>query len=512
MPRTSVAQLQLRPYWDETGLPMSPVLDRDLTVDSLVVGGGITGITTAFLLAKAGCRVALVERRTLVSGDTRATTAHLTPVTDERLTSLVTSLGEERARRVWEAGAAAIDEIARIVTATGIECGFARVPGFLHAPVGTPDDNDRESVHGLVDELHQARKVDWPVEWIDPIPLLGQPGIRFEQQGRIHPRTYLAGLLMRLREMGALVFERSEAREIKGHPPTVMVGPHRVHAGTVVFATHNPRPGKHGFLEASLLQTKLALYTTYAVGAVVPQNHLVEGLYWDTATPYTYLRVDRAPGQDTLILGGEDHKTGQANDAEARFARLEEKLRRLVPHAVVTHHWSGQVIETPDGLPFIGESAKGQFVATGFAGNGMTFGTIAAMVVSDAAMKRPDRWGDLFDVNRTVITRAAWDYAKENVDYPYYLIRDRLAAPDARSLDAVAPGDGKIVRVNGRRLAVHRRDDGSLVARSAVCTHLGCVVRWNSAARTWDCPCHGSRFTTDGDVLAGPAERPLDRD
>jgi Rieske Fe-S protein len=236
----------------------------------------------------------------------------------------------------------------------------------------------------------------------------------------------------------------------------------------------------------------------------VPHGSIPIASFWDTNDPYQYLRVDWQGAEDYAILGGEDHKTGQGENSEVRYQRLEDALREIAPEAIVDHHWSGQVIETNDGVPFIGEISPGQFIATGFSGNGMTFGTVAAMMASDWAAQRKNPWTDLFAPSRKKLKGSAWDYLKENKDYPYYLIKSRLAAPEGESLSALAPGEGKILKLRGRKMAVYRHPSGKVEKHSAICTHMGCVVRWNSAEITWDCPCHGSRFRTDGSVHLWP--------
>jgi Rieske Fe-S protein len=210
-----------------------------------------------------------------------------------------------------------------------------------------------------------------------------------------------------------------------------------------------------------------------------------------------------------VIFGGEDHKTGQQEDTEACYRRLEEQFRAIVPGVEVTHRWSGQVIETPDGLPYIGLSADRQYSATGYAGNGLTFGTLAGIMISDAVLGRSNPWSELFDPARKALTRGLWDYVKENVGYPYYLIRDRFAGAEAKSLRTVRRGEGTVIDRKGAKVAAYRDTAGTVTLRSAICTHMGCVVGWNAAERTWDCPCHGSRFKPTGEVISGPAESPL---
>jgi Rieske Fe-S protein len=291
----------------------------------------------------------------------------------------------------------------------------------------------------------------------------------------------------------------------------VKVAGHTVRCEDIVIATHNPLVGLSGLAGATLFQTKLALYTSYVIAGRVPSGVVSDALWWDTDDPYYYLRVEPHRDFDVIIFGGEDHKTGQQDDTVDRYHRLEERLTAIIPQVDVTHRWSGQVIETPDGLPYIGQSADHQYAATGYAGNGLTFGTLGGMMMSDAILGRANPWTELFDPSRKAITRGVWDYLKENVDYPYYLMRDRFAGPDAQSLRAVRRGQGKIIERDGAKVAAYRDRSGVVTLRSATCTHMGCVVAWNTAERTWDCPCHGSRFKPTGAVIAGPAETPLSK-
>ena len=284
---------------------------------------------------------------------------------------------------------------------------------------------------------------------------------------------------------------------------------HWINYGRVMLATHNPLVGQAGMISATLFQTKLALYTSYAIGAKLPRGGVPIASFWDTNDPYNYLRVDRRADFDYAILGGEDHKTGQVANTETCFRRLEDSLKELLPNAEIDHRWSGQVIETNDGLPFIGENAEGQFLGTGFSGNGMTFGTVTAMMARDWATGAKNPWVELFDVDRKKIKGGAWDYLRENKDYPYYLIKGRFAEAEADSVRAMNPGQGKIIKSKAGKIAAYRDADGKVTKHSAVCTHLGCIVRWNQAEGTWDCPCHGSRFDPAGKVISGPAETPL---
>jgi len=234
-----------------------------------------------------------------------------------------------------------------------------------------------------------------------------------------------------------------------------------------------------------------------------------DALFWDTGDPYQYLRLDPQGDRDFVILGGEDHKTGQMSDTDVCFTRLERALARRVPRISLSHRWTGQVIETADGLPYIGAMTDHQYAATGFSGNGITFGTVAAMMIADAILERPNPWTELYVPGRKAIRRGLWDYIKENKDYPYYLIRDRFAGAEGKSLRSVKRGQGQLIDYRGSKVAAYRDLDGTLTVRSATCTHMGCLVAWNDGDGTWDCPCHGSRFSPEGAVISGPAESPL---
>ena len=262
---------------------------------------------------------------------------------------------------------------------------------------------------------------------------------------------------------------------------------------------------------ALFLQTKLSLYTSYALGARVRAGFAPKASFWDTGDPYGYLRVDARRGYDYLIYGGEDHKTGQVTDTKASYANLERKLLAIAPRARVDHRWSGQVITTNDGLPLIGETASRQFAATGYAGNGMTFGTLGGMMAADAALRRRNPWQGIFDIHRTKLLGGTWNYLKENKDYPFYMVRDWLSGAEGKSLRSVGKGQGKILNLDGRKVAASRSQDGKVSLCSPICTHLQCIVAWNTAERTWDCPCHGSRFKPTGEVISGPAEEALEK-
>jgi glycine/D-amino acid oxidase-like deaminating enzyme/nitrite reductase/ring-hydroxylating ferredoxin subunit len=492
------------PYWaDLAPFPRFPKLHADERVDVLVVGGGITGLSTAYLLAAAGRSVAVLERARCAQADTGHTSAHLTMVTDKPLTELVKDFGRDQAQAIWDGGLAAISQIEAIARDEQIACGFDWVPGYLHAAAQSQTD------HAMFEkEAAIAADLGLEAELVEEVPLFGTPGIRFGGQARFHPRKYLAGLARAVVARGGHIYEHSDAQEFLDSPLRVKANGHTITCDDIVLATHNPLVGITKMASATTFQTKLALYTSYVVAGRVSRGQVPDALFWDTEEPYHYLRIESRRDHDVVIYGGEDHKTGQADHTEPCYNRLEQRLTSLVPGVELTHRWSGQVIATPDGLPYIGETSPHQFAATGFSGNGMTFGTLGAIMARDHIIGRPNAWSEIFDTGRSALRNGLWEYVKENTDFPYYLFRGRMAGVEAKSLRDVKEGEGKVLELNGKRVAASRLN-GRTIVRSAICTHMGCVVGWNEAERTWDCPCHGSRFAPTGEVVGGPAESRL---
>jgi glycine/D-amino acid oxidase-like deaminating enzyme/nitrite reductase/ring-hydroxylating ferredoxin subunit len=493
---------QSRSIWSaaspRTGFPR---LDGDVTVDVAVIGGGITGITAATLLKDAGCTVAVIEALRVGEGTTGDTTAHLTEAVDTRYATLIRDFGEAGARLVAESSRAAIDLIERLARERGLACDFRRVSGYLYA--------ERGDVSELEAECEAARRVGCPASWTRdvPLPFETRAAVRFDHQARFHVLAYLRPLAAAIPGDGSHVFEQTRALDVvDAEPCRVVTERGTVTARHVIVATHVPVNNK------VFLQTKVAHYRSYVVAARL-REPVTDALFWDTDEPYHYARLQRVGAHDLLVVGGEDHKTGQRDDTGACYERLAEYARARYNVAAVDYRWSAQVIKPVDGLPYIGHNSLSTrvFVATGYAGNGMTFGTVAAMLLSDTILGRPNPWRHLYDATRLKPLASVRDFVGENVDFPAHLIADRFRRPEAYSLAEVARGEGKIVALGHERLAVYRDPRGGVHALSAVCTHLGCQVRFNNAETTWDCPCHGSRFATDGTVLNGPATRSLER-
>ncbi len=489
-------------FWSSTAtLPSYAPLEENIETDVAIVGGGITGLTAAMLLADAGKRVVLLEARTLGSGVSNRSTVHMTEMVDAWYSQIESDFGKEGARLVAQSSRAAIDRVSGFVQALGIDCAPARKPGWLY----TEREKD---VDELAREYEAATRAGLPVELHDrvPLPFATKKGIRFPDQLQVHIARYLAGLASAASARGARIHERSRVLTIEDGEPCLLhlENGTLVRARQVFCATHAP-------LNRVFLQTKIAAYRSYVV--TYPGVTIADGLYWDTDDPYHYVSPFSIDGTTHVLVGGEDHKTGTEKDTARHLDALHTWAKQRLGVGEPSHRWSAQVEEPVDGLPFIGRNSMSEhvFVATGLSGNGTTFGTIAAMIFADTVHGRANPWRDLYAATRMKPVASAVTYATENVDFPMHLVSDRVMPPEARSLADIPPGEGKTVRVSGERLAVYRDPAGALHAVSSVCTHLGCLVKFNNAEKTWDCPCHGSRFSVDGAVLDGPATRPLAR-
>lgn len=473
-------------------------LNGSIQTDVAIVGAGISGLTAAVILARTGLRVAVLERDRVGTGETGDTTSHLTEAVDARYQTLIRDFGEDGARMVAASSRDAIDWIETMVKESPIDCGFARVPGFLYT-------ERRSDLEWLANELDAARRAGCPVAWTDevPLPFPTHGAVRWDNQAQLHATAYLDGLLKAAVTQGAQIFENTRVLGVEDDDPCRV----ETDRGTV--------RAKHVFVAANVpvnnrvfLHTKIAAYRSYVVAAEYAPGGL-KGLFWDTDAPYHYVRTQQANGQTWLIVGGEDHRTGARTDTDACYERLAEYARSRFGMSQVSFRWSGQIIEPVDGLPFIGLNSGSErvYVATGYAGNGITFGTLAGMIVSDLIRHGRNPYASLYDATRVKPLAAAYDYVAENITFPAHLITDRLTSLDVddRTVQALPPGEGGIFNSDAGKIAVCRDSRGVVHACSAVCTHLGCDVAWNRAEQTWDCPCHGSRFSPDGTVINGPA-------
>jgi glycine/D-amino acid oxidase-like deaminating enzyme/nitrite reductase/ring-hydroxylating ferredoxin subunit len=487
--------------WMKTAaLPSPPPLSQNSHCDVCIVGGGIAGLSTAYLLSLEGKSVIVLDDGPLGGGATCRTTAHLSNAIDDLYTEIERLHGEKGAQLAADSHTAAIKQIEKNIGAESIECDFEWLDGFLFVPPG-----DKSAV--LEEELnaaHRAGLID--VAMLDRAPLETfntGPCLRFPRQAQFHPLKYLAGLVHAIEMRGGRLYTSTHVTQIQGgdHAEVQTSDGFRVTAQAVIVATNTP------VNDLFALHTKQYAYRSYVIAVPVPTGSVRKALYWDTADPYHYVRLHSLDGVEMLIVGGEDHKTGQADDAEDRFIRLFDWARERFPiTGPIKFRWSGQVMEPVDGLAFIGRNPMDKdnvFIATGDSGMGMTHGTIASMLLTDLILQRQNPWANLYDPSR-ISLRSAPEFVQENVNFGIQYVK-HFTAGDVNSPDEIPSGAGAVVKEGLKKVAVYRDDQGQCHRFSALCPHLGCVVAWNSLEKTWDCPCHGSRFARDGRVVNGPA-------
>jgi glycine/D-amino acid oxidase-like deaminating enzyme/nitrite reductase/ring-hydroxylating ferredoxin subunit len=472
-------------------------LERDTEVDVCVIGGGITGITAAVLLEEAGLTVAVVELDRVCTGVTGYTTGKVTVLHGLVYEQVRSRFGEDGARAYAEANGAGLDLIARWVDERGIDCDFRRKPALTYAE----DEADLERVHEEVDAARAAGVQASYTEDVElPWPVAG--AVRVDAQAELHARKYVLALAGTLPGDGSHIFERTRAVAVDdGDPCTVHTDRGEVVARDVIVATHYP------MLDRGLFFARLSPERSYALALRV-HGDVPQGMYLSTESPVHSLRSVPHAGGELLIVGGEGHKTGQGGDTVERYERLEAWARERFDVAEVVYRWSAQDAMPADGIPYVGRLSpvsRHLWTASGYRKWGLTNGTAAALMLADLVRGRDNPWAPTFDSNRFKPLAAAPTLLRENVNVGAHFFGDRLAAPDARSLDELAPDEGGIVTVDGEKVAAYRDPDGTVHAVSPICTHLWCQVKWNRAERSWDCPCHGSRFDVTGKVIQGPA-------
>lgn len=482
-----------------------PPLSGDAAVDACVIGAGIGGLTTAYLLSVRGLKVMLIDAAGVGAGETGRTTAHFFPP-DEWYADLEDSFGAARAALVADSFASAIGMVESIVAKENIDCEFERLDGYLYALPG----------NGFKDvgkELAAATRAGVAAEQLARVPGLSfdtGPCIRYANQAQFHPLKYLNGLARALVCNGGIIHGGTRALAIDGERGEQVVHTPlgKIRAQHVIVATNTP------FNNRVVMHTKQAAYRSYVIGLAVPAGSVPRILLWDTGDPYYYVRLEGsgAPeGHEVLVAGGADHKVGQDQHPEHRYDDIERWVRERFPMAgALLYRWSGEVMEPSDGPAFLGRNPmddKNVYIITGDSGNGMTHCTIGAMLISDLVAGVDNRWAGLYDPSRKMLHGVS-DFVGEQAN-TLSQYAQWAGGGEVESVRDIAAGTGAIVNQGLHKLAVYRDEQGELHALSAKCTHLGCVVHFNSAERSWDCPCHGSRFDVAGTALHGPASAPL---
>ncbi|HYF31725.1 MAG TPA: FAD-dependent oxidoreductase [Chitinophagaceae bacterium] len=495
-------------YWIDSVRPLSfETLNQDITTDVLVIGAGIAGLTTGYCLAASGRQVVIIDDGLIASGESGRTTAHLTNALDDRYFTLEKLFGADKTKLAAQSHTAAVDWMENTIQKENIQCDFMRVDGylFLH-PTDTAESLDKE--------LEASRKAGLSTEMLDSIPGIASENgrcIRFPRQGQFHIMKYLNGLAGAIVKKGGKIYTNTHASKI--NKDGAVANGYNIRALYIVVATNTP------VNDRVTMHTKQFPYRTYVIGATIPKGQLQPALWWDTGDqeskwityPYHYFRLQPYNEQfDLLIAGGEDHKTGQADaediPEEERYKRLIDWTRKRFPAMQeIAYRWSGQVMEPLDSLAFIGKNPGDDniYIITGDSGNGMTHGTLGGLIITDLINMKENPWADIYKPTRIPL-KVAGNYLKEALNMAGQYA-DWISKEDIESVDELNNDEGGIVSSGLRKFAVYKDRQGELHVFNATCTHLGCVVHWNGDEKTFDCPCHGSRFAKDGKVINGPA-------
>ena len=494
-------------WMDQVPVAEAPPLGGDASCDVVVIGSGIAGLSTAYELARSGRSVIVIDRGGIGGGMTARTTAHLATELDDFYSELIRVRGESEARLYHDSQVAAVNRIEAICRDENIDADFARIDGFLFPA---------EEAHrpDLDEEYEACRRIGVDVEWVDRAPVPGRDtgrALRFPNQARFHPTKYLAGLARAIVARGGRLHAEttfvSDSETDDGVEITIETG-HVIRAKAAVFATNSPVNDKVA------IHPKQTPDRTYVVAGRVPKGAVPDALVWDTCDAYHYVRIQPlGDGSDLLIVGGGDHRSGEAQDMEQRLRDLEDWTRSHYPaFTSVDFCWSGQVLEPIDFMPFSGRNpgSRNIYIHTGDSGQGITNGVAGSLTIFPLIIGEDSRFAPVFDPGRKSLTSTAsiGEFVRGQAGSVKNLA-EHLGPSEVSSEDEIAPGEGAIVRSGLTKLACYRSEDGNLVRRSAACTHMGCIVHWNGFEKCWDCPCHGSQFAPDGQVLNGPAVKPL---
>lgn len=501
----NVGDERSRSLWMDVAVaPSASQLTQDIACDTVVVGSGIAGLSTAYELSGQGQKVVVLDRGKIGSGMTARTSAHLSANNDDTFKTMIDRRGEKLAKDFYVSQAASIERIETIQSSESIDCDFRRVDAFLFPGPQTGQSDIEE-------EYKATQAAGMPVHYAKGVPLKGHEAtrsLRYPNQATFHPTKYLKGLARCIKERGGRLFADTAVMSVEEEDGRIVVkteGGQTVQAKNAVVATNSP------INDRVALHSKQAPYRTYVMALKLPRGKLPDALYWDTLDPYHYVRLQPAEDFDYLIVGGADHKSGEADDMEVRYEAIEAWIRNLVPDlGKITHRWSGQCLDTIDYSAFSGRNpgSKNVYVHTGDSGQGLTHGVVGSLIIARMIVQGEALWQELYGPERKTAS-ALSTFISENAT-AIKNFAEYIAPGEVGSFDEIKPGDGAIVRQGLKKVAAYRDEAGAIHACSAACTHLGCHLHWNSFERCWDCPCHGSQFSIDGAVLNGPAIFPLE--
>ena len=479
-----------------TGIP-------DKVFDALIIGGGITGITTALLLQKAGLSCILAEARSIGFGTSGGTTAHLNTFFDTPYNKVINNFGEDNAKLLAKGAVAVMSLIQELIKEHNIDCSFDKREGYIFSI--------NEKQNDELDELvSSGKKMGLPIGFVSnspfPIPYLKIASIA--GQAQFNPAQYIYGLAKAFEAAGGVILQDCRVTDIKeDHPLVAETSQGTIRADKALYATHIP-PG------VNLLHFRCAPYRSYAMAVKLKKDNYPMALGYDMCEPYHYYRTQNVAGQNYLIAGGEDHKTGHEENTQACFRRLESYVKSYFDVEEVAFRWSSQYFEPTDGLPYIGQLPGHEnniFVATGFGGNGMIYGSLSALIFLDMMQNRRSPYEALFAPSRAKPVAGFSNFVKEAADVVKELITGKFGIETIHEISELAAGEARIVHYNEQTVALYKDEDHNVHAVNPACTHIKCTVAWNDVERSWDCPCHGSRFSIDGEVLTAPARKNLQK-
>lgn len=499
-----------KPLWlDTASIQQFPEQGLEtISVDVCIVGAGITGLTAADILKRNGKTVAVIEMNRVGQAETGHTSAHLTEMLDIDYNDLISNFGLAGAKLVTNSVRLAIVKIEGNVISRKMNCDFRRVAGWQYT-------EKRSEIDMIEKEAEAAMKLGIRCELVDEMPAMGRAGrkiaraLRLDHQAQFQPIAYLAALARSIVGQGSYVFENTRMTKLdEGEPCKVTTDRGVITAKDVILSTNVPTPNR------LMLQTKIASYRTYCIAIREQAPIDLKNLFWDIDDPYHYVRSAEFNGVPHIIIGGEDHKTGHDDHTGLHFQKLEDWAHERFNIESISHRWSGQVIEPVDGLPYIGRNSLSDhsFVATGYSGTGLTFGTVAAMLLSDLVLGIENPWAEIYQATRVKPLAGIKDFIAENIDFPSRFVGDRVAPAKEIESHRLRENQGAIVRIGSKKVAAYRDPGGELHVMSPVCPHMGCYVHWNEAEISWDCPCHGARFGPTGHLLNGPAIQDLAKD
>jgi glycine/D-amino acid oxidase-like deaminating enzyme/nitrite reductase/ring-hydroxylating ferredoxin subunit len=488
--------------WQTSDRKVSVKEEATELFDTLIIGGGITGMTTALQLQRQGQKCILAEAQNLGFGTTGGTTAHLNTFLDASYPEIDSDFGEKASAQLAGAAREMINIIKSNIDELGIDADFEYKDAYLFS------QNEKKS--GELDSILSSSKnagVDVSLVSENGLSIPFEKALCFKSQARFHPIKYILGLSEEFLRLGGKILEHTfiSKTEFKDNIHYALSKEGTIKARNLVYATHIP-PG------INILSLRNAPYRSYVVAVTLQHNNYPQDLYYDMQEPYHYIRAHEIEGKNYLIIGGEDHKTGH-DDPLTAFNRLEAFARENFEVTSIDYRWSSQYYVPVDGLPYIGQLPGGDdrtFVATGFNGNGMILGSLSAVIITDLILGKKNEFEKLLSPSRLKPVSGFAEFVKENADVAYHFIADRFSNEVIRSTNELRADEGRIVSFEGKKLALHKNVDGKITALNPVCTHAGCIVNWNPEEKSWDCPCHGGRFSTEGKVLTGPARDDLD--